>query len=179
MSNPFLGEIRLFAGIFAPVGWNFCDGTIISIAENTALYQLLGTTYGGDGVNTFALPDLRSRVPLHMGTGGGDTYVLGQPGGLENVTLLANQLGGHNHPINVSSKIATLSKAATGNTLSTEGPSDVSTGVYQPFLAGSNQVALAPQTITTAGNSVPHENLQPYLCISFIIALAGVFPSQN
>jgi microcystin-dependent protein len=179
MSDPFLGEIRMFAGNFAPLGWSFCNGALLSIADNNALFALLGTTYGGDGVSTFALPDLRGRVPLHSGNSGGSTYVLGQNGGNENVTLLANQLGSHTHTMSASSKTGTLTKAANGNTLSATGPQDVTPAVFQPFNSGATQVALAPQTLTAFGQGGPHENMQPYLCVSFIIALAGVFPSQN
>jgi len=168
----------MFGGNFAPQGWAFCFGQSMSIADNNALYALLGTIYGGDGVNTFNLPDLRGRVPLHVGTGGGSTYVLGQNGGTETVTLTTNQLGAHNHTMNASGKDGTLATAANGNTLSTTGPQGVDPAVFQPF-NGSSQIALASNTLSQFGLNGPHENMQPYLCVSFIIALAGVFPSQN
>jgi len=178
MSDPFLGEIRMFAGNFAPLGWSFCNGALLSIAENNALFALLGTTYGGDGQSTFALPDLRGRVPLHEGNGGGGSYVLGQIGGTETVSLLPNQLGNHSHTMSASNQTGTVNKASNGNTLSSTGPQGVTTPVFQPFNSAT-QVQLAPQSLTAFGSNGPHENLQPYLCVSFIIALAGVFPSQN
>jgi microcystin-dependent protein len=173
MSNPYLGEVRLFAGNFAPAGWNFCDGSLLPISQYTALYNLLGTNYGGDGQNTFALPDLRSRVPIHMGQGAGlSAYALAQNGGVEMVTVTAAQLPAHTHSLTVSGTAAT---AATpiGNFPGASG----TISIYRP---GSATAALAAGALpTAAGQSLPHNNIQPVLGISFIIALEGIYPSQN
>jgi microcystin-dependent protein len=173
MSDPYIGEIRMFAGIFAPLGWNFCDGSLISIAENSTLYQLIGTTYGGDGVNTFALPDLRGRVPMHQGGGN----VVGQKAGVEEVTLLAANLPQHTH---------TLSAATSGQVQTPVAQSSI------PAVAASSQTGimvsvygnppgnatLNPSSTTNDGGSQPHSNIQPYLAVNFIIAMAGTYPSQ-
>jgi len=174
MGTPYLGEIRMFAGLFNPNGWAFCDGALIPISENDTLFNLIGTTYGGDGVNTFALPDLRGRVPLHMGTGGGGSYTLAQTGGAEEVTLTVGQIPAHGHSVNA----ATTGQVQTpaGNTLPASS-TPASRNVYGPL--GSTVVQMAASTIVPAGGSQPHENLQPFLSINFIIALFGVFPSQT
>ena len=173
MSEPFLGQIRMFAGNFAPRGNAFCMGQILSIAQNTALFSLLGTTYGGNGQTTFALPDLRGRIPIHQGQGPGlSNRSLGQTGGIEQVTLTVNQIPPHSHP----AKSATGGNAVNpaGNYFSTD-PGGNSAG-YHTAHDGSS---LSNTVVGLAGGSQPHQNLQPFLGISFIIALEGIFPSRN
>lgn len=173
MSTPFIGEIRMFAGNFAPADWHFCDGSILPISENDALFALIGTTYGGDGQTTFAIPDLRGRLPIHQGTlSGGGNYVLGQRAGSETVTLSTNQIPAHNHP---------MTAAATANTTVPTGNvfGGTSTGQELYTSATTPISAMASQTLNSAGGSQPHNNMMPYLCVSFIIALYGIFPSQN
>jgi len=163
----------MFGGVFAPVGWVLCQGQLLSIAEYNVLYALLGTTYGGDGVQTFAIPDLRGRVPVHQGTlQGGGTYVMGQLAGVENVTLLSNQMPSHGHTYSVSSGAATLSPP-TANML---GESAIK--LYVPNEAPD--ISFAPSAIgSSGGGNQPHENMQPFLCVNYIMATAGIFPSQN
>jgi microcystin-dependent protein len=177
MGSPFIGEIRLFAGNFAPQGWAFCNGALQSISENEALFNLIGTTYGGDGVNTFALPSLQSRVPVHMGTDSfGTTYVQGALGGVENVTLTTAQLGAHNHPLNaVNSGASVQSPAGALPGLSTSSQA----GTLQYGNGTATPTTLTPASIGLSGGGQPHTNIQPYLAISFIISLFGIFPSQN
>jgi microcystin-dependent protein len=173
MAEPFLGEIRLVPFNFAPVGWAMCNGQILAIASNTALFSLLGTTYGGNGVTTFALPDLRSRVPVHEGQGLGlSPYVLGQSGGVESVSLLANQMPEHNHAVNAS--------ANKGNKASPIGsyPASDAAGITAEY-NGSPTGAMNAGMIAMAGGSQPHTNVQPYLTLNFVIALQGIFPSRN
>lgn len=171
MSEQFLGEIRMFAGNFAPFGWAFCNGQVLSIETNTALFSLLGTTYGGDGVTTFALPNLQSRIPIHQGQGPGlSPYVIGQLGGAENVTLITQQLPQHTHTVNADSGSGGVSSPAGAYWASSPG-----TKQYSP----STNVAMSPSATSLTGNSQPHPNIMPYLAISFIIALEGIFPSRN
>ena len=171
MAQPYVGEIRLFAGNFAPAGWMFCDGQLLPIAENEVLFQLVGTTYGGDGISTFALPDLRGRVPIHFGTSTlGSTFTLAQNGGTEIVTLTVQQIPLHSHPLLASADPANSPNPAAnvlGETVSTT-----------PYFAGPPAVALAPQSVMPTGGSQPHNNVQPFLCINYIISLFGIFPSQ-
>ncbi|MDR7316994.1 tail fiber protein [Brevibacillus nitrificans] len=171
MGQPYVGEIRMFGGNFAPVGWEFCNGQLLSISENGTLYQLIGTTYGGDGVNTFALPDLRGRIPLHMGQlSGGADYVQGTMGGVETVTLTVNQIPSHTHiPIAESGAGA---DTPVGNTWAKQPQSGYSSSTTS--LVNMNVNAIAP-----AGGSQPHENMMPSLTINFIISLYGTYPSQN
>jgi len=173
MAQPYIGEIRMFAGNFAPAGWALCNGQVVAIADNDTLFQLIGTTYGGDGQSTFALPDLRGRVPVHMGSGPtGTTYVLAEQGGVESVTLTTGQMPSHAHPLLASQSIATTANAA--NNLPGQAPA------YTPYISGfAPNVALAAASVSVAGGSQPHANLQPYLCINFIISLFGIFPSQT
>lgn len=173
MSTPFIGEIRMFAGNFAPVGWAFCNGQLLAIAENDALFALIGTTYGGDGQTTFALPDLRGRLPLHMGQGPGlSNRILGEIAGTESVTLITNQIPVHDH-----SFIGTSSNASSGSPSGTLVAYPASIDLYRPgSTPGAN---LAPNAIGSQGGSQPHDNLQPFLCVSFIISLFGIFPTQN
>lgn len=171
MSDPFIGEIRMFGGNFAPAGWAFCDGQLIPISENDALFTLIGTTYGGDGQETFALPNLQSRVPMHAGTGGdGITYQLGESAGVESVTLTTQQIPAHNH-IQLASNDPASTQTPGGNV-----PAQ-SPGVV--YTSASSPIQISPQTLSPVGGSQPHENMQPFLCISFIISLFGIFPQQN
>jgi microcystin-dependent protein len=172
MSNPFIGEIRMFGGNFAPAGWAFCNGATIPISENDALFTLIGTTYGGDGQETFNLPNLQSRIPIHAGTGAdGNTYVLGEMAGVESVTLTTQQMPIHNHAMIATGEIGSASSSA-GNILA-------QSSAIKMYTASAPSVALNAAAITPVGGSQPHENLQPYLCISFIISLFGIFPSQT
>lgn len=170
MSDPYVGEIRLFAGNFAPQGWAFCDGQLLAIASNDALFSLLGTTYGGDGRTTFALPDLRGRVPLHMGAGPGRSpRTLGAKGGQESVTLTAAQLPVHSHP---------LRGTADADNTSPPGRSLAEAG-EDIYARGDADTPLSPQAIQNAGDSQPHTNMQPFLGIYYIIALVGIYPSRT
>jgi microcystin-dependent protein len=171
MTEPYIGEIRLFPYNFAPRGWAFCQGQILAIAQNTALFSLLGTTYGGNGQTTFALPDLRGRVPNSAGQGPGlSNYTLGEQGGSENVTLIAQQMPAHNHPIAVNNSGANTGRPSGAY------PGQTSGNTYAPSPDGST---LAPQAVGNAGNSQPHENRPPYLTLNYCIALEGIYPSRN
>jgi microcystin-dependent protein len=176
MSEPFLGEIRMFGGNFAPKGWAFCNGQVLSIAQNTALFSLLGTTYGGNGQTTFALPNLQGRVPMHWGTGPGLTpRTLGESSGSETVTLISSQMPAHNHAIEANS--------GQGDTYSPQGAVNAAAvdATQQPLNIYSTSVntTMAAQSVGLAGGSQPHENMQPYQCVSFIIALEGIYPSRS
>ena len=172
MSQPYVGEIRMFAGNFPPNGWMFCDGQTLPISENEVLFQLIGTTYGGDGEETFNLPNLQSRVPIHMGTGpDGTTYQIGEMAGVEQVTLSTQQIPAHTHPMMVSTDQATTPNPS-GNVLAAP-------LTATPFYAAAPTSALSGQTATPVGGSQPHENMQPYLCVNFIISLFGIFPSPT
>lgn len=169
----FLGEIRIFAGNFAPVGWMFCEGQLLPISENDSLFQLIGTTYGGDGEETFALPDLRGRIPIHQGTlSTGSTFQIGELGGSEQVTLTTQQIPIHTHPFAASTDPATDSSPA-GAVAGGDVAVDLYSNIPAPLLPMSNQM------IGPVGGSQPHENVQPFLCVNFIIALTGVFPSRT
>jgi microcystin-dependent protein len=172
MGSPFIGEIRMFGGNFAPQGWALCDGQTLAVAEYDALFILLGTTYGGDGVTTFNLPDLRSRVPVHQGTpSGGSTYTLGEQGGVESVTLTVNQMPGHAHPAVCSSAGATSPRPAGGVW---------AVGDVFAFTPGANvNGTMNAGAVAAAGGSQPHDNMVPFLAINFIISLFGIFPQQN
>ncbi len=168
MAQPYVGEIRMFAGNFAPAGWMFCEGQLLPISENETLFQLIGTTYGGDGQSTFALPDLRGRIPLHFGNG----FILAETGGVETVTLTTAQVPAHTHPLIATTSIATNASA------SNQVPAQTST--YDGYLSGGpTNVPMAPQSVTSIGGSQPHNNFQPYLCVDFIISLFGIFPSPT
>jgi microcystin-dependent protein len=174
MSEPFLGEIRMTGFNFAPAGWALCDGQILAISSNTALFALLGTTYGGNGTTTFALPNLQGRVPVHQGTGAGlSTYVIGEQIGVENVTLLASQMPEHTHLVNAV--------AAGGNSASPQNalPAIESTGTSLNYSTASAGVNMNSATNALAGGSQPFSIVQPVLCVNFIIALEGIFPSRN
>lgn len=167
MAQPYVGEIRMFGGNFAPAGWQFCDGSLLSISENETLFQLIGTTYGGDGESTFAVPDLRGRIPIHQG----NNFILAETGGAEEVTLNVSQIPAHSHPF-----LGTTSRGTVTN------PSNAllaSSTVVSLYAAETANAAMASNAITPVGGSQPHTNFQPYLCVSFIISLFGIFPSQT
>lgn len=168
MAQPYVGEIRMFAGNFAPAGWEFCDGRLLPISENEVLFQLIGTTYGGDGQSTFALPDLRGRLPIHQGNG----FVLAETGGAEEVTLTVQQIPAHSHAFLANSGAGSSSTPANNVLAAAAG------NLYFPPPTGS-QVAMSPQVIGAAGGNQPHNNMQPYLCVSFIISLFGIYPSPT
>jgi microcystin-dependent protein len=167
MGQPYVGEIRMFGGNFPPNGWAFCDGSLIPISENDTLFNLIGTTYGGDGQSTFALPDLRGRLPMHRSS----TIPHGQSGGVETVTLTVQQMPAHSH--------AFLGSSNQGG--STNPPANVVAQIPggNAYIQDVASVAFNAQSLLSTGGSQPHENLQPFLCVSFIIALYGVYPTQN
>ena len=173
MSSPFMGEVRVFAGTFAPQQWALCDGQILPIAQNDALFALLGTTYGGDGVSSFALPEARGRIPVGLGSGPGlSARTLGDKFGTETVTLTSANMPAHTHTVNVSDTAA--SQAAPANNLIGKARH------YLPSTATpTNTGVLNTLAISTVGGNQPHENMMPYLCMSFIICLQGLFPSRN
>lgn len=172
MATPMIGEIRLFAGNFAPRGWAFCDGQVLSIAQNTALFSILGTTYGGNGQTTFALPDLRGRASIGPRQGPGlSSYALGEPGGQETVTLTTTQIPAHNHTLNVNNGVGTTTSPVNAVPA-------VSASRDSEYASTAN-ATMATTAIGNAGGSQPHENRQPYLAINYIIALVGLFPSRN
>lgn len=168
---PYIGEIRMFGGNFAPAGWEFCDGRLLAISENDTLFTLIGTTYGGDGQETFALPNLSGRGPIHMGRGPGlSTRMIGELGGVDDVTLTTQQAG-HGHVLLGSTDPATSPNPAGAV---------VGTGSsVQVFAASTNNAAMPASALSTVGGSQPHENRQPYLAIRYIISLFGIFPSQT
>lgn len=166
MAQPYVGELRMFAGNFAPAGWMFCEGQLLPISENETLFQLIGTTYGGDGQSTFALPDLRGRIPIHQGNG----FILAETGGAEEITLTVSQIPAHSHPLLASNEIGTLS-TAEGNV--------TAQAAAKFYRAGTPTVVLNAGTVGSTGGSQPHTNFQPYLCVDFIISLFGIFPSPT
>lgn len=170
MAQPYVGEIRMFAGNFAPAGWMFCDGQLLPISENETLFNLIGTTYGGDGQSTFALPNLQSRVPIHWGTGGGGTYILAETGGVETVTLTTQQIPIHNHAFTSSTALVNAN-TPQNNVLGQN-------ATFQMYIQQPPSVQLASNALSITGGSQPHENLQPYNCINYIISLFGIFPHQ-
>lgn len=168
MAQPYVGEIRMFAGNFPPNGWMFCDGQLLSISENETLFQLIGTTYGGDGQVTFGLPDLRGRVPIHQGNG----VIMAETGGAEQVSLTTSQIPSHTH----------VPMANSGNGSSSDPANNVwaaQPSLLQYSAAGSANTNLPANTLSATGGSQPHENFQPYLCVDFIISLFGIFPSPT
>lgn len=170
MSDSYVGEVRAVGFNFAPVYWMFCNGQLLSISEFNALFALIGTTYGGDGQNTFALPNLQSRVPIHQGTGGGQGYVMGQTGGLESVTLTINAYPSHIHALSESTNAATAGQGPTNNAVCGGKPLYTSDTANQTMNASM---------IGSTGQSLPHDNLQPYLALNWIISLNGIYPSQG
>jgi microcystin-dependent protein len=167
MAQPYVGEIRMFAGNFAPAGWMFCEGQLLPISEYETLFNLIGTTYGGDGQSTFALPDLRGRLPLHFGNG----FTLAETGGVETVTLTVAQIPGHSHPLLATSSIATQQNVSP-NVMA-------QASLFNPYINVNPTSPMAPQASGSTGGSQPHNNFQPYLCVDFIISLFGIFPSQT
>jgi len=173
MAEPFIGEIRMFAGNFAPRGWAFCDGQLLAISQNAALFSLLGTIYGGDGRTTFGLPDLRGRIPIHTGQGPGMTpRQLGAKGGSEQVTLTINHLPVHEH------QARSLDKP--GDSGNPENRHWAATSVSPPYYSNAGpDLDMDFGALTSAGGGQAHSNIMPYLCVNFIIALVGIFPSRN
>ena len=167
MAEPYVGEIRMFAGNFAPYGWYFCEGQLLPISEYETLFQLIGTTYGGDGESTFALPDLRGRIPIHQGNG----FILAETGGAEEITLTVNQIPSHTHPLLGSAGAATDTQPA-GRVLAEARTVDA-------YASDTTTVNLSANAVQSVGGSQPHTNFQPYLCVDFIISLFGIFPSQT
>lgn len=169
MSTPYLAEVRMTGFAFAPKGWALCNGQLLAIGQNQALFSLLGTTYGGNGVTTFALPDLRGRVPIHTGAG----FSLGQQAGEASHTLTMGEMPGHTHSLGISTAVshqADPSARVLGN---------VEAGALNYYAPQDSTATLAPATVANAGASQPHENMQPYLAVNFIIALSGIFPSRD
>jgi microcystin-dependent protein len=166
MAQPYVGEIRMFAGNFAPTGWAFCEGQLIPISENETLFNLIGTTFGGDGQSTFAMPDLRGRIPIHQGNGG----VLAEMSGAESVFLTVPQIPSHTHTLLGTLTVA--NDATPANNVLAQ------TGTFDGFQSTPGAIPLAAQSIVATGGSQPHDNFQPYLCVNFIISLFGIFPSQ-
>jgi microcystin-dependent protein len=167
MAQPYVGEIRMFGGNFAPAGWLFCEGQTLPISENETLFQLIGTTYGGDGEETFALPDLRGRLPLHQGNG----FVLAQAAGVEEVTLTVQQIPVHTHALLGSNDVA--NSPNPGQSVLARSPQ------VKAFINGAPSVAMSPQMVGPVGGNQPHTNFQPYLCVNFIISLFGIFPNPT
>lgn len=167
MAQPYVGEIRMFAGNFAPAGWMFCEGQLLPISEYETLFNLIGTTYGGDGQSTFALPDLRGRIPIHQGNG----FILAETGGAEEITLTVNQIPAHSHPFLATSAGGTVATPVNGMLAES-----VSISPFIEDVTNSNMNAAA---VSAVGGSQPHTNFQPYLCVDFIISLFGIFPSPT
>ncbi len=173
MSEPFIAEIRIFAGNFAPRSWAFCNGQLLPIAQNTALFSLIGTTYGGDGRTTTALPNLKGKAPMHPGRGPGLTARrLGQTGGVETVTLTEAQMPAHTHTMGAAPAPANQDDASSASILSRTVGANI-------FAAASSLESMASQTLPAAGGSQAHNNMQPYLAMNFIIALQGLYPSRS
>ena len=168
MAQPYVGEIRMFAGNFAPAGWMFCEGQLLPISEYETLFNLIGTTYGGDGQSTFALPDQRGRIPLHFGNG----FTLAETGGVETVTLTVSQIPSHNHAYLGTSSTANQTSPATNVVAQSLGGATL-------FNSANPNSPMGPNSTTATGGSQPHNNSQPYLCVDFIISLFGIFPSQT
>lgn len=167
MAQPYVGEIRMFAGNFAPAGWHFCEGQLLPISENETLFQLIGTTYGGDGESTFALPDLRGRIPIHQGNG----FILAETGGAESITLTVSQIPSHHH--------AMLASTGPGNLNTPGGNVTAESAAVKIYFADQPTVNLNPSAVGPVGGHQPHDNFQPYLCVNFIISLFGIFPSPT
>jgi microcystin-dependent protein len=170
MAQPYVGEIRMFAGNFAPAGWMMCQGQLLPISENETLFQLIGTTYGGDGQSTFGLPNLAGRAPIHQGTGPGSSYTIGEAGGVESVTLTTQQIPSHTHPMLGSADPAANKGALNG--MFGRAPAEAYASEFTP-------VTLNSQAVQAQGGSQPHNNMQPFLVIGYIISLFGLFPSPT
>ena len=167
MAQPYVGEIRMFAGNFAPAGWMFCEGQLLPISENETLFQLIGTTYGGDGESTFSLPDLRGRLPIHQGNG----FILAETGGAEEITLTVNQIPAHTH--------AMTALTTAGDQISPNGNLPANSFNLTPYINQAPDGNFNAAAIGPVGGSQPHTNFQPYLCVNFIISLFGIFPSPT
>jgi len=177
MSPSFVGSIYIFGGNFAIYGFALCQGQLLPIAENDVLFTLLGTTYGGDGVQTFGLPDLRGRLPIHMGTGAGlNPYVIGQSGGTENVSLSVSQIPSHTHLINANSASATLVIPTTSSYL---GASNIAGAAEKFYNPGPSNAIMSNAMVSSTGSSIPISIVQPVLAMNYVISLYGIFPSQN
>jgi microcystin-dependent protein len=170
MAQPYVGEIRMFAGNFAPAGWMFCEGQLLPISENETLFQLIGTTYGGDGQSTFALPDLRGRIPIHQGNG----FILAETGGAEEITLTVPQIAAHSHPMLATTDAAAGTAPSVNSVLARQVNPAIS-----PYGLDNPTTPLQASSISPVGGSQPHTNFQPYLCVDFIISLFGIFPSPS
>lgn len=170
MAQPYVGELRIFAGNFAPAGWMFCEGQLLPISENMTLSNLIGTTYGGDGQSTFALPDLRGRVPIHQGNG----FILAENGGVETVTLTVSQIPAHSHVMSGSTNSASTTSPSGSVTVGRAALATIT-----PYGTDNPSTAMSPNMVTPIGGSQPHQNLQPFVCLNFIISLFGIFPSRT
>ncbi|MGA3239430.1 MAG: tail fiber protein [Bryobacteraceae bacterium] len=183
MSQPFVGEIRMFGGNFAPRGWAFCNGQTLPISQNAALFSLIGTTYGGNGTTTFMLPNLQGQVPIHWGSApGGTVFTVGETGGSANVTLTAAQMPAHSHQAqagvsNLAGNVTDPTNAVPAQ-INNGSVKDPATGIFG-YSSSAATGHLAPSAVTNTGGSQPHSVMQPYLCVTFIIALQGIFPSRN
>ncbi|HXF09837.1 MAG TPA: tail fiber protein [Desulfuromonadaceae bacterium] len=167
MAQPYVGEIRIFAGNFAPAGWMFCEGQLLPISEYETLFNLIGTTYGGDGESTFGLPDLRGRVPIHQG----NAFTLAETGGVESVTLTVSQIPAHSHPL--------LGSNAPGDQVNPSGNLPGNSFNVTPYINDVPNGNMNAGCVNPTGGSQPHNNFQPYLCVNFIISLFGIFPSPT
>jgi microcystin-dependent protein len=172
MSEPFLAEVRIVAFNFAPRGWAFCDGQILPINQNQSLYSLLGTTYGGDGHTSFALPDLRGRSPMHVGSSNGTNHRQGEKGGEETHTLSVAEMPNHDHTARATSAAATTDSATDGANLLAKSPEQI-------YRSPADLVPMKANSVTSVGGGQAHENMPPYLVVNFAIALRGLFPSRN
>lgn len=181
MAQPFIGQVIMFGGNFAPRGWAFCNGQPLPISQYDALFNLIGTTYGGDGQQTFNLPDLRGRLPFNQGTGAGlSPYVIGQTGGTESVTVTTQQLTAHNHPAMAKTGTPGGANIPSASVVLSDELQTAATASYTYTAFGSpTQSALGPLTIGLSGGSQPHENRQPVLALNYVISLFGIYPSQN
>jgi microcystin-dependent protein len=169
MAQPYVGEIRIFAGNFAPAGWMFCEGQLLPISEYETLFNLIGTTYGGDGQSTFGLPDLRGRLPMHQGNG----FTLAETGGAEEVTITVNTMPQHTHALLGSNN------TANSNSPTSQAPALTQAATITAYGTDAPLVAMLPAAVSTVGGSQPHTNFQPYLCLDFIISLFGIYPSPT
>lgn len=177
MADPFVAEIRIFPFNFAPTGWAFCDGQLLPLSQNTALFSLLGTTYGGDGKSTFALPDLQGKAPMHPGQGPGlSLRDLGENGGAESISLLLSEVPAHSHGMSVSSQLGSENQVTSGGAGQLFAMGD---GINLYGSAANNLESMAPQALAPSGGDQPHNNMQPYLTFNFCIALQGVFPART
>jgi microcystin-dependent protein len=167
MAQPYVGEIRIFAGNFAPAGWMFCEGQLLPISENETLFNLIGTTYGGDGQSTFGLPDLRGRIPIHQGNG----FILAETGGVEEVTLTTNQIAAHSHALPASNQ--------PGDQNTPAGNLPAQSFNVVPYINDSTTGNMNAAMVSATGGNQPHTNFEPYLCVDFIISLFGIFPSPT